>query len=66
MNFPKEKLLEVVKIVATSVVSIITVLFLSDCTSTLTVIRGSTDCESYVNQSTSNSADSTNVDLNLK
>lgn len=66
MNFPKEKLLEVVKIVATAIVSIITTLFLSDCSLTLNAIRKSSDSCIENNQSTTATADSTNVNLDIK
>ena len=59
----KKKLVRVVEIIATAVVSIVTVLFIESCTVSMSLLKNSTNSKITSEQSQATSVDSTHIDL---
>jgi hypothetical protein len=62
----KSKIYEIVKIVATAIISVAAVLFLDSCTASLSVFKNNSGSSQSTEQSASMKADSTNVNLKYK
>ncbi len=59
----KKKLVRIVEIIATAVVSIVTVLFIESCTVSMSLLKNSTNSKITSEQSQATSVDSTYIDL---
>jgi hypothetical protein len=62
----KSKIYEIVKIVATAIVSVAAVLFLDSCTASLSVFKNNSGSSQNTEQKASVKADSVIVDLKYK
>lgn len=62
----KSKIYEIVKIVATAIVSVAAVLFLDSCTASLSVFKNNSGSSQSTEQSASAKADSTIINLKYK
>lgn len=62
----KSKIYEIVKIVATAIISVAAVLFLDSCTASLSVFKNNSGSSQRTEQSASMKADSTSVNLKYK
>ena len=62
----RSKIYEIVKIVATAIVSVAAVLFLDSCTASLSVFKNNSGSSQNTEQSASFKVDSTNVNLKYK
>lgn len=61
----KSKIYEIVKIVATAIVSVAAVLFLDSCTASLSVFKNNSGSSQGIEQSASAKVDSTSVNLKM-
>lgn len=59
----KKKLVRIVEIIATAVVSIVTVLFIESCTVSMSLLKNSTNSKITSEQSQATSVDSTRIEL---
>lgn len=62
----KSKIYEIVKIVATAIISVAAVLFLDSCTASLSVFKNNSGSSQSTEQSASVKADSTRINLKYK
>ena len=62
----KSKIYEIVKIVATAIISVAAVLFLDSCTASLSVFKNNSGSSQSTEQSASVRVDSTSVNLKNK
>lgn len=62
----KSKIYEIVKIVATAIVSVAAVLFLDSCTASLSVFKNNSGSSQSTKQSVSAKTDSTSINLKYK
>lgn len=62
----KSKIYEIVKIVATAIVSVAAVLFLDSCTASLSVFKNNSGSSQNTEQSASVKVDSTSINLKYK
>ena len=62
----KSKIYEIVKIVATAIISVAAVLFLDSCTASLSVFKNNSGSSQRTEQNASVKADSTSVNLKYK
>lgn len=62
----KSKIYEIVKIVATAIISVAAVLFLDSCTASLSVFKNNSGSSQRTEQSASMKADSINTNLKYK
>ena len=62
----KQKIYEIVKIVATAIVSVAAVLFLDSCTASMSIFKNNSGSSQNTEQSSTLRADSTNVNIKLK
>lgn len=62
----KSKIYEIVKIVATAIVSVAAVLFLDSCTASLSVFKNNSGSSQKTEQCASVKADSTSINLKYK
>lgn len=62
----KSKIYEIVKIVATAIVSVAAVLFLDSCTASLSVFKNNSGSSQSTKQSTSVAVDSTSINFKHK
>lgn len=62
----KSKIYEIVKIVATAIISIAAVLFLDSCTASLSVFKNNSGSSQSTEQKASVKADSTSINLKYK
>lgn len=62
----KLKIYEIVKIVATAIISVAAVLFLDSCTASLSVFKNNSGSSQNTEQSASVKADSTSINLKYK
>jgi hypothetical protein len=62
----KSKIYEIVKIVATAIISVAAVLFLDSCTASLSVFKNNSGSSQSTKQSASMRVDSTSVNLKYK
>lgn len=62
----KSKIYEIVKIVATAIVSVAAVLFLDSCTASLSVFKNNSGSSQSTEQNASVKADSTSINLKYK
>lgn len=62
----KSKIYEIVKIVATAIVSVAAVLFLDSCTASLSVFKNNSGSSQSTEQSVSAKTDSTSINLKYK
>lgn len=62
----KLKIYEIVKIVATAIISVAAVLFLDSCTASLSVFKNNSGSSQSTEQSASMRVDSTSVNLKYK
>lgn len=59
MKMEKQKLLKIIEIICTAIISVATVVLIDSCTTSFNLIKAGNDQK--VEQNTTNSADSTNV-----
>lgn len=59
MKMEKQKLLKIIEIICTAIISVATVVLIDSCTTSFNLIKAGND--QTVEQNTTNSADSTNV-----
>ena len=62
----KSKIYEIVKIVATAIISVAAVLFLDSCTASLSVFKNNSGSSQSTEQNASVKADSTSINLRYK
>lgn len=62
----RSKIYEIVKIVATAIISVAAVLFLDSCTASLSVFKNNSGSSQSTEQNASMKADSTSVNLKYK
>lgn len=62
----KSKVYEIVKIVATAIISVAAVLFLDSCTASLSVFKNNSGSSQQTEQNASLKVDSTSVNLKYK
>lgn len=62
----KTKIYEIVKIVATAIISVAAVLFLDSCTASLSVFKNNSGSSQSTKQSASVKADSTSINFKYK
>lgn len=62
----KSKIYEIVKIVATAIVSVAAVLFLDSCTASLSVFKNNSGSSQSTEQNASVKVDSTSINLKYK
>lgn len=62
----KKKIYEIVKIVATAIVSVAAVLFLDSCTASMSIFKNNSGSSQNTEQSSTLRADSTSINLNYK
>lgn len=62
----KQKIYEIVKIVATAIVSVAAVLFLDSCTASMSIFKNNSGSSQNTEQSSTLRADSTSVNIKLK
>ena len=62
----KQKIYEIVKIVATAIISVAAVIFLDSCTASLSVFKNNSGSSQSTKQSMSVKADSTSINLKYK
>lgn len=62
----KQKIYEIVKIVATAIISVAAVLFLDSCTASMSIFKNNSGSSQNTEQSSTLRADSTSVNIKLK
>ena len=62
----RQKIYEIVKIVATAIVSVAAVLFLDSCTASMSIFKNNSGSSQNTEQSSTLRADSTSINLNYK
>lgn len=62
----KQKIYEIVKIVATAIISVAAVLFLDSCTASMSIFKNNSGSSQNTEQSSTLRADSTSVNFKLK
>lgn len=62
----KSKIYEIVKIVATAIISVAAVLFLDSCTASLSVFKNNSGSSQSTKQTASMKVDSTSINLKYK
>lgn len=62
----RQKIYEIVKIVATAIISVAAVLFLDSCTASMSIFKNNSGSSQSTEQSSSLRADSTSINLNYK
>lgn len=62
----KEQIYEIVKIVATAIVSVAAVLFLDSCTASMSIFKNNTGGSQNTEQSSTLRTDSTNINIKYK
>ena len=66
MKITAAQWIEIVKLISTFVIGVITTLFVHSCTLSLSVAKNNTNSHQNTEQSQATSVDSTTVDLNYK
>lgn len=59
----KQKIYEIVKIVATAIISVAAVLFLDSCTASMSIFKNNSGSSQGIKQSTAVEADSASINL---
>lgn len=62
----KEQIYEIVKIVATAIVSVAAVLFLDSCTASMSIFKNNSGSSQNTEQSSTLRADSTSINIKYK
>lgn len=66
MKPTSEKLIEIIKLIATFLIGIITTLTVQSCTMSLSVSKNNSNSTQKTEQTTTSSVDSTNININPK
>ena len=64
MKMEKQKLLKIIEVICTAIISVATVVLIDSCTTSFNLIKSGNDQK--VEQNTTNSADSTNIIIKPK
>lgn len=62
----RKQIYEIVKIVATAIISVAAVLFLDSCTASMSIFKNNSGSSQSTEQSSTLRADSTSINLNYK
>lgn len=62
----KEQIYEIVKIVATAIISVAAVLFLDSCTASMSIFKNNSGSSQNTEQSSTLRTDSTNINIKYK
>lgn len=63
MKIENEKILEIIKIVVTAIISIASTLLVTNCTATMSISKYNTSSPQRIEQTTTSSVDSTTINL---
>ena len=63
MKIENKKILEIIKIVVTAIISIASTLLITNCTATMSISKYNTSSPQQIEQTTTSSVDSTTVNL---
>lgn len=63
MKVSAKQWIEIVKLISTFVIGVITTLFVQSCTLSLSISKNNSNSSQYTEQSSVSSVDSTNIDL---
>lgn len=63
MKTKNEKILEIIKIIVTAIISVATTLLATNCTATMSISKYNTSSPQQIEQTTTSSVDSTTINL---